>query len=511
MRSFLAAHATRSWTIGARFGCNLHLAKTPRLSIIVVVSFFILKFSMVSSRALALYATLTCHCLAQLTGLANQCFLDTWPPGPGYAIAPQEPDGQLTEILSSIDKSRIQGIIEKLASFGTRHTLSNQTDPVRGIGAARDWIASEMRTYAAASNGRMTISVPSYVQTPDSVIPNNTVISNVIATLKGSKEPNRVYVLSGHYDSRVTDIMNYWSDAPGADDDASGVAIVMELARLMATTTPPATIMFAAFAGEEQGLFGSNFTAATLRAAGVDVQGVLNNDIVGSPVGDDGTDDPYNIRMYCGGIPPSETATQVATRILMGGENDSPARELGRFVTGVAQNQVTKMNVQMMYRQDRNLRGGDHMPFLNHGFPAVRFTEPRENFAHQHQDTRLVNGMQYGDLIEFVDFDYVVRVAQVNAAGIWSLANAPGTPKNATINASILTNNSTLSWAADPNVDDGYEIVWRPSYFHEWTHAIPVGLVNTATVLVSKDDVEIGVRAVGKNGYRSPAAYPFPG
>lgn len=269
---------------------------------------------------------------------------EVWPPGPGQVLVQQQPDLELVTILSQIDPQRIQAIIMKLVSFGTRHTLSNQTDPVRGIGAARDWIASEMRSFAAASKGRMTVAVPSYIQQPTTRIPNATVISNIVATLTGSKEPNRVYVVSGHYDSRVTNILNSVDDAPGADDDASGVAVSMELARVMATHQPAATIMFAVVAGEEQGLFGSNFMATTLKQQGVDVQGMLDNDIVGASKGDDGTSDPFSIRLFVSGLPPSNTAAQNTALASIGGENDSPAHQLGRFVAEVSQNIVTQMN-----------------------------------------------------------------------------------------------------------------------------------------------------------------------
>lgn len=436
---------------------------------------------------------------------------DIWPPGPGKRIVTQEPDQELTGMLRQIDAKRVQAIIEKLVSFGTRNTLSNQTDPVRGIGAARDWIFSEMKTIAEASSGRMTVEVQSYVQQPTSRIPKATVISNVIATLKGSKEPNRAYVVSGHYDSRVTNVLNFIDDSPGADDDASGVAVSMELARVMASHSPAATIMFAAVSGEEQGLYGSDHMAKVLKAAGVDVQGMLDNDIVGSPTGDDGTTAPFDIRMFAQGLPSSESSAQIALRGSIGGENDSPARELGRFIAEVSQNSVTQMNVHPIYRTDRFLRGGDHMSFLLQGFPAVRFTEPQENFAHQHQDVRVENGIQFGDLTEFCDFDFIVRVARVNGAGIWSLAQAPGTPKNVSLDISVLTNNSTLRWTEDASADGGYEIVWRASDEPFWSHVIPVGNTNTAIVMLSKDNVDFGVRAVGKNGYRSPAGYPFPG
>ncbi|KAH9479925.1 putative zinc metalloprotease [Psilocybe cubensis] len=443
----------------------------------------------------------------------SQSILDAtspWPPGPGQDLVPQEPDAELAQILSQIDPNRIQAIIEKLVSFGTRHTLSNQTDPVRGIGAARDWIASEMRTYAAASNGRMVVTVPSYVQQPVSgLVPKATVISNIVATINGSVEPNRVYVVSGHYDSRVTNILNFMDDAPGADDDGSGVAVSMELARVMATHQPAATIMFAVVAGEEQDLFGSNFMATTLKQQGADVQGMLDNDIVGSSTADDGTIDTTDIRMFVSGLPPSNTAQQNLNLAAIGGENDSPAHQLGRFIAEVSQNSATQMNVRTIFRPDRFLRGGDHESFLDQGFPAVRFTEPHENFAHQHQDVRVSNGVQFGDLIEFVDFNFTASVAKVNGAALWSLAQAPGTPKGLVIDTSTLTNNSTLRWTEDPNAA-GYEVVWRETDQPQWQKVISVGKVSSVTVQLSKDNVQMGVRAVGSNGFKSPAAFPMP-
>lgn len=452
------------------------------------------------------------HIFAQSLSPPALCALtDIWPQGPGSALEPQLPDAELTQILAQIDPERIKATITKLVSFGTRHTLSNQTDPTRGIGAARDWLASELRGYAAQSHGRMTVSVPSYVQPPASRIPSDTVISNVVATLRGSAEPDRAYVISGHYDSRVSDSLNFIDDAPGANDDASGVAVTLELARVFAGHSPKATIIFAAVAGEEQGLYGSNFLATSLKKAGVDVQGMLNNDIVGSSTGDDGARAPFDIRMFAQGIPTTETAAQIATRVSIGGENDSPTRQLGRFVTEVAQNPSTNMSVHIVYRPDRYLRGGDHTSFLQQGFPAVRFTEPHENFAHQHQDIRVVDGVQFGDLIDFVDFEYVTRVARVNGAALWSLAQAPGTPKGVLIDTTGLTNNSTIKWTADAGADGGYEIVWRATEEAFWSHVIPVGQVDRATVQLSKDNVHFGVRAVGRNGFRSPATFPFPG
>ncbi|WP_405586525.1 M20/M25/M40 family metallo-hydrolase [Streptomyces sp. NBC_01092] len=424
----------------------------------------------------------------------------------------QRPTRELRTLLKEIDPARIEATVRKLVSFGTRHTLSVQDDPNRGIGAARDWLLAELSSYATASAGRMTVELQSYVQQPAPRIPTPTKITNIVATLRGSVTPERIYVVSGHYDSRVTDVMDATSDAPGADDDASGVAVVLELARVMARRRPAATIVFAAVAGEEQGLYGAGHMAQTLKAAGADVQAMFTNDIVGSATADDGARDPYTIRLFAEGVPSSETPEQAALRRSVGGENDSATRQLARFVRDVADNDATGMRVRVIYRRDRYLRGGDHIPFLERGYPAARFTEPAEDYAHQHQDVRVDDtGKQYGDLPEFCDFAYTARVAKVNAAALWTLAQAPGTPKSARIITSALTNSTRLTWArgAEPDLA-GYEVVWRETTAPEWTHVLPVGDVTTHEVDLSKDNVFFGVRAVDATGLRSPVAFPAP-
>ena len=239
---------------------------------------------------------------------------------------------------------------------------------------------------------------------------------------------------------------------------------------------------------------------------------MFTNDIVGASTADDGTKDPFTLRIFAQGSPTTESPAKSSLRAQIGGENDSPARELARFVVEVAENNYTEMQIPIIYRLDRFLRGGDHASFLNAGYTACRFTEPNENFAHQHQDVRVVNGTQYGDLIDFVDFDYVARVAKVNGASLWSLANAPMSPQNVTVNATLLSNDSQFTWAkSNEALLAGYEVVWRPTNAPFWTHVVSVGLVNEVTIDLSKDNVVFGVRAVGKNGYRSPAAFPFPG
>jgi hypothetical protein len=429
--------------------------------------------------------------------------------GPGRPVTPQPPDAELRAILREIDERRIEAIVRKLASFGTRHTLSAQDDPVRGIGAARDWIFAEMSKYA---NSRMTVELQSYIQPPAPPrIPAEVRITNIRATLRGSTSPERVYVVSGHYDSRCTDPNDFTSDAPGANDDASGVAVAMELARIMSKRQPEATIVFAAVAGEEQGLHGARHMATQYKAANTDIQGMFTCDIVGSSRGDDGSRDPRTVRLFAEGVPTAETPAQANVRRSVGGENDSSSRQLSRFVRSVAVNDSTGMNVRVVYRRDRYLRGGDHIPFLEQAYPAARFTEPREDFAHQHQDVKVVDGKQFGDLPEFCDFPYIARVARVNGATLWSLANGPGTPKNVRINTSRLTNDTDLLWdrGSEPDLA-GYEVVWRETTASDWTRVINVGDVTSARIDLSKDNVFFGVRAVDKKGHRSPVAFPVP-
>lgn len=434
------------------------------------------------------------------------------PPGPGRPARPQRPGRELTALLREIDSRRMEAVVRRLAAFGTRHTLSSQTDPVRGIGAARDWIHAQLSGYAAASGGRMSVELQSYVQQPASRIPVPTTITNVVATVRGDVTPERVYVITGHYDSRATDVMDAVSDAPGADDDASGVAVVMELARVLSTRRTEATIVLAAVAAEEQGLYGSAYLAAQLKAAGADVQAMFSNDIVGSSTADDGTRDPRTVRLFAEGVPTAETPAEASVRQSVGGENDSPSRQLARFVTDVAENSATGMDVRVIYRRDRYLRGSDHISFLREGWPAGRFTEPNEDFAHQHQDVRVVDGVQYGDLPEFCDFGYITRVARVNAATLWSLAQAPGTPKGVTVVTTNLTNDTTLRWQRGPEPDlAGYEVVWRETTADQWQKVLPVGDVTEVTIDLSKDNVFFGVRAVDRDGHRSPVAFPKPG
>ena len=419
-------------------------------------------------------------------------------------------------MLRQVDPHRMRATVEKLVSFGTRHTLSSQDDPARGIGAATAWVFQQMQAFAAASGGTMTVQQQSFIQPVSSRIPVPTKITNVIATLQGTASPQRYYVMTGHLDSRVTDVMDFTSDAPGADDDGSGVAVVLELARLFATRGPfPGTIVLATVTGEEQGLYGSAFMAAQLKAAGADVQGMFSNDIVGASRAWDGTKpDPHTLRLFVEGIPTAATANQIALMQSVGGENDGATHQLARFVTHAAPFDLTGMNLRVIWRRDRYLRGSDHLSFQQQGYPAARFTEPRENFNHEHQNVQVVNGVQFGDLIEFVDFDYMARVAKVNGAALWSLATAPSTPKNVQIHTTPPgtfsgTNITTLTWNANPESNVvGYEVVMRETTSADWTGAINVGNVTTVDLDISKDNVQFGIRAVASDGHRSPVAFP---
>ena len=431
------------------------------------------------------------------------------------ALAPQEPDQELRALLRQIDPDRIKATVLRLVQFGTRHTASSQTDPVRGIGAATTWVSGQMQAIAATSAGRMTVQRQTFTQPVSNNIPVPTTITNVIATLKGTASPERFYVITGHLDSRVTDVLDFTSDAPGADDDASGVAVVLELARLFATRQFPGTLVFATVAGEEQGLYGSAHMAAQMKAAGADVQGMFSNDIVGASQAWDGTrPDPRTVRLFVEGIPTAVTPAQISILQATGGENDGVTHQLARFVTAAAPSSLTGMNIRVIWRRDRYLRGSDHLSFQAQGYPAARLTEPRENFNHEHRNVEVINGVQFGDLPQFVDYDYIARVAKVNGAALWSLAANPGTPKNLRIHTTPPTgfagiNTTTLSW--DANTEPGlagYEVVMRETTAPDWTSAVGVGNVTTVTLNISKDNVQFGVRAVDRAGHRSPAAFP---
>src|ERR1700729_2804228 len=435
--------------------------------------------------------------------------------GAGSALTRRAPDSDLRAMLRQVDPRRIQATILRLVQFGTRHTASSQTDPVRGIGAATAWVFDQMQAIAATSQGRMTVQKQTFTQPVSSNIPVPTTITNVIATLKGTASPERFYVITAHLDSRVTNVLNFTSDAPGADDDGSGVAVVLELTRLFATHQFPGTLVLATVAGEEQGLYGSAHMAAQLKAAGADVQGMFSNDIVGASQAWDGTrPDPFSVRMFVEGVPAADNAAQISLIEAVGGENDGGTHQLARFVSSAAPASLTGMNIRGIWRRDRYLRGRDHVSFQAQGYPAARVTEPRENFNHEHRNVEVAGGVEFGDRLEFVDFHYTARVAKVNAAALWALATNPATPKNVQIHVAPPVgfagiNDTVLTWDANPETDlSGYEVVTRETSASDWTQAIPVGNVTSVTLDIAKDNLQFGVRAVDKAGHRSPVGFP---
>jgi hypothetical protein len=424
------------------------------------------------------------------------------------------PPADVRRMLAQISPQRLRRDDLKLVSFGTRHTLSSQDDPNRGIGAARDWIKSQFDRDAARSGGAMTTELDSFVQPVSNRVPVPTRITNVVAILHGTDpaSADRVYFVTGHYDSRRTDVMDATGDAPGADDDASAVSAILELARVMARHPSEATIVFAAVAGEEQGLYGSDHLAQVAKDRGWNVMGDLNMDIVGSSLGGNGVREPHTIRLFSEGVPTAATADQIASLQALGGENDSAARQLARYIKETGENRATNMHVKLVWRRDRFLRGGDQISFLKRGFPAVRFTEPNENFDHQHQDVRVENGVQFGDLPQFVDFPFLARVTRVVGSSLAALARSPRPPANARIIAANLSYDTELRWDPDPEPDVvGYEVVWRDSTSPLWTHARRVGNVTDYTIKdLNKDDNQVGVRAIDRDGNRSPVAFPVP-
>jgi len=420
---------------------------------------------------------------------------------------------QIARIVSEIDARNIERTIRKLVSFGTRNTLSEQNDPNRGIGAARDWLYGEFEKIATASGGRLTVEKQAFEQPKAARVPQPTMLTNIIATLKGTQAEsvNRVYVVSGHYDSMCTSPTDAKCDAPGANDDASGTAAVLEMARVMSKYKFDATIILMTVPGEEQALLGSTHFADEAKKNSMDIEAMFTNDIIGSSIGGNAKRDAHTVRVFSEGVPSNETQPEAMTRRSVGGENDSASRQLARFIKETGERYVPGMKVWMIYRRDRYGRGGDHQPFLERGYAAIRFTEPNEDYHHQHQNVRVENGIQYGDLPQFDDFNYIADVARVNAASLAALALAPARPKNLMMNTG-LSNDTELKWDANKELDLArYEIVWRDTTEPVWTHAQSIGNVNTYTMKgMSKDNYFFGVRAVDKEGNRSPASYPRP-
>ncbi|HEX8609823.1 MAG TPA: M20/M25/M40 family metallo-hydrolase [Telluria sp.] len=433
--------------------------------------------------------------------------------------APVSPDiarhqAQVDKIVADISPQRIEAHVRKLVGFKTRHTMSDTVSDTVGIGAARRWIKAELERCGAAAGGRLQVSFDSHVTPVSARISRPTEIVNVVATLPGTQAASkeRIYVVSGHYDSRNTEIMDATGDSPGANDDASGTAAVMEMACVMARHQFDATIVFMAVAAEEQGLLGAAHWAEQARLKNLNLQGMFTNDIIGSSRADDGRVDDKQVRLFAESIPATKENSETNRALLAtGGENDSTSRQLARHVKEVGERYVPGFTVSVIQRRDRYLRGGDHMPFLERGFPALRFTEPNEDFTHQHQNVRKEGALQYGDLPEFNDYNYIAKVARVNAAALATLSLAPAAPQKVQMRTAKLENDSSLVWQANGEPDlAGYRIVWRDTTAAQWQGALFVGNVTEATVKLSKDNYFFGVQAVDKDGNVSVATYPTP-
>ena len=431
---------------------------------------------------------------------------------PAFAQKKEKTNAETAKMLKEISAKRIESDIRKLAGFGTRNTLSEQDNPTRGIGAARDWIFAEFQKISADCENCLTVEKQTFLQPKANRIPEPTNLTNVVATLKGTTNPERVYVVSGHYDSMCSSPTDAKCDAPGANDDASGSAAVIEMARVMSKRKYDATIVFMTVAGEEQGLLGATYFAQQAVEKKMDIEAMFTNDIIGGVTSFKNAANRQTVRVFSEGVPSNETEQQATTRRGTGGENDSASRQLARFIKETTDKYLPKFDVMMIYRRDRYLRGGDHIPFVERGFTAVRLTETNEDYDHQHQNVRTENGKFYGDTPEYVDFDYVANVTKVNAASLASLALAPARPKNVGMVTARLGNDTELKWDASTESDiAGYEIVWRDTVSPVWTNSQTVGNVTNFVMKdKSKDNYFFGVRAVDNAGNKSPVSFPRP-
>ena len=409
----------------------------------------------------------------------------------------------LREVAAAVSPAEQKATITRLVAFGTRHTFSDTTSPTRGIGAARRWVGERFAAMAKDCGGCLQIATPEERFTGQRTPKEGGVVQDVLAIQRGTTDPERVIVISGHIDSRVTDVMNATSDAPGANDDGSGVAAVMEAARVLSKHRFPATIVYAVLSGEEQGLYGGKVLATYARAQGWRVEAALNNDIIGNSTGLNGAHVTDRVRVFSEGTKAVETPADAARRRVSGGEVDSPSRNLARFIEGLAPEANANFRAQMIYRTDRFGRGGDQTPMLEAGYPAVRITEVTENWDRQHQDLR----PGYGDVIEGVDFAYLARVTRLNVVALTALASAPPPPEGIKADGA-LKDDTTLTWTAAPGAVS-YRVWWRDSLSPRWEHsqAVPSGLTATVKDVVI-DDWFFGVQSVSADGWASPIAYP---
>ena len=420
--------------------------------------------------------------------------------GSAVHAAPPEKDAGVQAVVDAVAAPHLENTVRTLAAFPTRHTLS-----VSGSAAASEWIYGQFAAISKSTGGRLQVARDTWTQPAGERLTAPVRMTDIVATLPGDAKPERIVIISGHYDSRVTDVMNATGPAPGANDDASGVAVALELARVMSSHHYPATVKFVAVTGEEQGLYGSTHLAQEMADGGQNVLAMITNDIVGNSHGQGGVYDPSYVRVFASGTDPMETPAQASRRRAAGTDADTPARTLARAITDADKRYVPGFGTVIIYRLDRYLRGGDHAPFVQHGYAAVRLTEPNEDWRHQHQDVRVENGIQYGDLPQFVDYAYLASVARVNAATVASLAAAPAPPPHVLLKAD-LSPDTTLTWDAVPGAA-AYEVLWRPTNAPDWSGKQQVQ-AQTITLPLSKDDYLFAVRSISAGGARGLPSIP---
>jgi hypothetical protein len=476
--------------------------------------------------------------LAAGAGIVDAQQMDFKATGSPLKAAPA--DRQISAALRAVSAEKIHEDIQKLVAFRTRNTLSSMEADLpegTGVSAAEEWLKSQYEAYSRECGGCLEVKEDTFIQEPAEVgfaggeprITKPTKLTSTYAILKGTDpaQAKRMYLVTGHYDSRATDVMDPRLDAPGANDDASGTAVSMESARVLSKLRFPATLVFVTVPGEEQGLFGSRHLAQLARKEGWDLEGVLNNDIVGgNTTPGEKLQSKALVRVFSENVPATASPDMVRRLLSIGAESDSPSRELAREVVDVSRTYFpispfsTQLKPVMELRLDRYLRGGDHRSFNEEGFAAVRFTEWREDYNHQHQTIRTENGIQYGDLIEFDDFGYIAQVARLNAATLATLARAPGSPNNVRMVTRDLGNSSVIVWEAPDGapVDTWYQVVWRETAAADWQYGgkaasygeTVTGMDHTLTIPISKDNVLFGIRACDAKGHCSPAVLPLP-
>jgi hypothetical protein len=423
-------------------------------------------------------------------------------------------DPEIEAMVKEVNADSLQSYIRTMVAFGTRSTVSSVVDKKRGIGAAREWVLSKFLQWGAASGGRLTAFVDTSTYPADGKrVKADINLGNTVATLKGTDpNDNRIFIISGHLDSRRTDVMDGVNDAPGANDDGSGSAAVMECVRVMSKHSFPATIVFVAVSGEEQGLLGSGFMAKKAKAAAWNIEAVLNNDIMGSNSSNEtNITDNTRVRVFSEGLPFYDLDKEAKQIRQLGLENDGKSRQLARYVKEVGERYVDNLQVVMVYRNDRFLRGGDHTPYVENGFTAVRITEMNENFNHQHQDVRMEKGVQYGDLVEFMDFEYLRKNTAMNLANLANLAKSPGMPQEVKVEVRNLTNGTQLAWKAPvAGTPKGYYILMRETTSAVWERKIFVSGTEV-NLPYSKDNYFFGVQSVSAGGNESLPVVPMPG